>query len=66
LAEVEKVNARLEDAVLITSRALSEVSGHPAGEQDRVDLPHGELHRENPEVAGDREELLTTLTPQTA
>ena len=28
LADVEKVNARLEDAALITSRALSEISGH--------------------------------------
>jgi len=28
VAEVEKVNARLEDAALITSRALAEVSGH--------------------------------------
>jgi hypothetical protein len=28
LAAVEKVNARLEDAALITSRALGEISGH--------------------------------------
>lgn len=28
LADVEKVNAQLEDAALITSRALQEVSGH--------------------------------------
>jgi hypothetical protein len=28
LAEVERVNARLEEAALITSRALAEVSGH--------------------------------------
>ena len=28
MAEVEKVNARLEDAALITARALQEVSGH--------------------------------------
>ncbi len=28
LADVEKVNARLEEAALITSRALAEVSGH--------------------------------------
>ena len=28
LAEVEKVNARLEDAALITARALQEISGH--------------------------------------
>lgn len=28
LAEVEKVNAQLEDAALITARALQEVSGH--------------------------------------
>jgi hypothetical protein len=28
LAEVETVNARLEEAALITSRALAEVSGH--------------------------------------
>jgi hypothetical protein len=28
LAEVERVNARLEEAALITSRALGEVSGH--------------------------------------
>jgi len=28
IAEVERVNAQLEDAALITSRALQEVSGH--------------------------------------
>ena len=28
LDEVEKVNARLEDAALITARALAEISGH--------------------------------------
>ena len=28
LAEVEKVNARLEDAALNTARALGEISGH--------------------------------------
>ena len=28
LDEVEKVNARLEDAALITARALQEISGH--------------------------------------
>jgi predicted nuclease with TOPRIM domain len=28
MAEVEKVNARLEEAALITSRALQEISGH--------------------------------------
>jgi hypothetical protein len=28
LTDVEKVNARLEEAALITSRALAEVSGH--------------------------------------
>jgi len=28
LVEVEKVNARLEDAALITARALQEISGH--------------------------------------
>ena len=28
LAAVEKVNARLEDAALITSRAMEEISGH--------------------------------------
>src|SRR5436309_204823 len=28
LAEVEKVNARLEDAALTTARALQEISGH--------------------------------------
>jgi hypothetical protein len=28
MAEVEKVNARLEQAALITARALQEISGH--------------------------------------
>ncbi len=28
IAEVEKVNARLEDAALTTARALQEISGH--------------------------------------
>lgn len=28
VTEVERVNARLEDAALITARALSEISGH--------------------------------------
>jgi predicted nuclease with TOPRIM domain len=28
MAEVEKVNARLEEAALITARALHEISGH--------------------------------------
>jgi len=28
MADVEKVNTRLEDAALTTARALSEVSGH--------------------------------------
>ena len=28
LAEVEKVNARLEDAALTTARAFEEISGH--------------------------------------
>lgn len=28
MAEVEKVNAQLEEAALITSRALGEISGH--------------------------------------
>ena len=28
MAEVEKVNARLEDAALTTARALQEISGH--------------------------------------
>ena len=28
LGEVEKVNARLEEAALITARALAEISGH--------------------------------------
>jgi hypothetical protein len=28
MADVEKVNARLEDAALITARALAEISGH--------------------------------------
>jgi len=28
LAEVERVNARLEDAALTTARALQEISGH--------------------------------------
>jgi hypothetical protein len=28
LAEVEKVNARLEEAALTTARALAEISGH--------------------------------------
>ena len=28
MAEVEKVNARLEEAALITARALQEISGH--------------------------------------
>jgi uncharacterized coiled-coil protein SlyX len=28
IAEVEKVNARLEEAALITARALEEISGH--------------------------------------
>jgi hypothetical protein len=28
LTEVEKVNARLEEAALITARALEEISGH--------------------------------------
>ncbi len=28
MADVEKVNARLEEAALITSRALGEISGH--------------------------------------
>ena len=28
IAEVERVNARLEDAALITARALQEISGH--------------------------------------
>ena len=28
LAEVEKVNAQLEDAALTTARALGEISGH--------------------------------------
>ena len=28
MAEVEKVNARLEEAALITARALGEISGH--------------------------------------
>jgi hypothetical protein len=28
IAEVEKVNARLEDAALITARALQEIAGH--------------------------------------
>ncbi len=28
LADVEKVNARLEEAALITARALGEISGH--------------------------------------
>jgi len=28
IAEVERVNARLEDAALITARALQEIAGH--------------------------------------
>jgi 16S rRNA G527 N7-methylase RsmG len=28
LEEVEKVNARLEEAALVTARALAEISGH--------------------------------------
>jgi hypothetical protein len=28
MADVEKVNARLEEAALITARALQEISGH--------------------------------------
>ena len=28
MAEVERVNARLEDAALITARALQEIAGH--------------------------------------
>jgi uncharacterized coiled-coil protein SlyX len=28
LAEIEKVNARLEDAALTTARSLEEISGH--------------------------------------
>jgi hypothetical protein len=28
MADVEKVNARLEEAALITARALGEISGH--------------------------------------
>jgi len=28
MAEVEKVNVRLEDAALTTARALQEISGH--------------------------------------
>jgi hypothetical protein len=28
MTEIEKVNARLEDAALITSRAMQEISGH--------------------------------------
>jgi len=28
MTEIEKVNARLEEAALITARALAEISGH--------------------------------------
>jgi len=30
-----------------------------------VDLPYGQPHRKDPQVVEDREEVLTTLTPQT-
>jgi hypothetical protein len=52
MAEVEKVNARLESAALITARALQEISGHwdavyeaMRREEERVD-PVQDLHRE--------------------
>ena len=49
LAEVERVNARLEDAALTTARALQEISGH-------WDAVYEAMRRE--EVADREEELV--------
>jgi len=49
IAEVERVNARLEDAALITARALQEISGH-------WDAVYEAMRRE--EVADREEELV--------
>jgi len=49
LAEVERVNARLEDAALTTARALQEISGH-------WDAVYEAMRRE--EVVDQEEELV--------
>lgn len=48
VGEVERVNARLEDAALITARALQEISGHwdavyEAMRREEIVDPHEEL-----------------------
>ena len=47
LTEVEHVNARLEEAALITSRALAEVSGH-------WDAVYEAMRRKDPTEAPER------------
>jgi uncharacterized coiled-coil protein SlyX len=47
LADVEKVNERLEEAALTTARALSEVSGH-------LDAVYEAMRRRDPSQDGSK------------
>jgi hypothetical protein len=51
VAEVERVNARLEDAALTTARALAEVSRH----WDAVYDPMRRADRIDPEISSERD-----------
>ena len=51
LAEVEKVNAQLEEAALITSRAMQEISQH-------WDAVYDAMRREETQASGDLGETL--------
>ena len=62
---------RCDSAVQEHARLRTVEAYAPAGADEHfskngVDSPYGESHRKDPQVAGDREDDLTVLTPQTA